>query len=181
MSMGGKASMPRWGRWIWGRDPRLTLFRAVILGLCAWVVFSGPLRPVRVAGGSMEPALRSGELRWANLWGLRHRPPRAGEVVLVRADQRGRLMYLKRVLAVPGERIAFRNGRLIVNGREVPEPYVVYSDHWNTGEYELRPDEFYVAGDHRDQPIEQHATFVAPRDRIAGILWGQPVAERGTP
>lgn len=181
MSTDGLSTPFPGGRWIWGRNPRRTLVRAILLGLCAWVVFSGPLRPIRVVGESMEPTLRSGEFRWANLWGLRHRPPRPGEVVLVRADQRGRLMYLKRVLAVPGERLAFQDGRLVVNGREVPEPYVVYSDHWQTREYELQPDEFYVAGDNRDQPMGQHATFVAPRARIAGILWGQPVAGRGRP
>lgn len=160
-----------WSRWIWGARPARTLVRAVVLGAVAAVVFSGPARPVRVVGESMAPTLASGTLRWANLWRYRSRAPRAGEVVLVRIG-RGRIMYLKRVLAVPGETLAFDRGRLLINGAERPEPYVRHQGLWTSRAYTLEEGEFFVAGDNRAMPMEAHATGVADRRRIAGGVWG---------
>jgi signal peptidase I len=164
-------SAASWTRWIWGTRPLRTLGRAAVLGAVAAVVFSGPARPVRVVGESMEPTLGSGSFRWANLWRYRARAPRAGEMVLVRIG-RGRIMYLKRVLAVPGETLAFDRGRLVINGEERPEPYVQYEGLWTSRAYTLKEDEFFVAGDNRAMPMEAHATGVADRRRIAGGLWG---------
>jgi signal peptidase I len=92
-------------------------------------------------------------------------------VVLVRLG-RGRIMYLKRVLAVPGETLAFDRGRLLVNGVERPEPYVRHQGLWTSRAYTLEEDEFFVAGDNRAMSMEAHATGVADRRRIAGGVWG---------
>ena len=169
------------GRMVWGRHPRRTLIRALALGLLAYGVFSGPVRPIRLVGDSMEPTLRDGELRWANLWAFKGRDPRPGEIVLVRLHPGGRLLFVKRVLAAPGERIRFHQGRLMINGAAVEEPYVVHAEPWTTREYLLEPDEFYVCGDNRAQPMRAHATFIASRSSIFGALWSPRGAERSPP
>ncbi|MBP7276321.1 MAG: signal peptidase I [Kiritimatiellae bacterium] len=169
------------GRMIWGRRPRRTLVRALALAIVTYVVFTGPVFPVRLAGISMEPTLRDGEIRWVNRWAFWFRDPRPGEIVLIRPQARGRLLYVKRVLATPGERMRFVDGRLEINGQHVPEPYVVDAERWNTREYLLQPDEFYVSGDNRGQPMEAHTTFVAPRPMIIGALWSPRGAIRSLP
>lgn len=159
-----------WTRALVGRHPKKTLLRAVIWAGVTYTLFSGPFRPVRVQGDSMAPTLETGSLRLANMWAYVHDEPKTGDIVIVRIAGR-RVMYLKRVLAVPGERIRFDQGALLINGRIRPEPYVIRGGTWTTGEYELKAGEFYIAGDQRAQRIENHATGIVDRDRILGKLW----------
>jgi signal peptidase I len=55
--------------------------------------------PWTVAGGSMEPTLSSGDRVWIDVWTLRHRPPRVGEIVLL--DGPGGQALVKRVARPP--------------------------------------------------------------------------------
>ncbi len=159
----------KWSHLVVGRNPRRTLLRTAVLAVACFVFFRFVWRPVWVEGESMEPTIASRTFRWANLARYWFRAPRTGDIVVVRIGG-DRVMYLKRILAVPGERIAFSNGFFYVNSRLLAEPYVVLRGGWTTRAYTLGPDEYYVAGDNRSGPIEAHATGIARRRQIAGEL-----------
>ena len=159
----------KWSYLVLGRNPRRTLLRAAVLAVVSYGVFRFVWRPVWVDGDSMEPTIPSGTLRWANLARYWSRAPETGDIVVVRIGGDS-VMYLKRILAVPGERIAFSNGVFYVNRQRFAEPYVTFRGGWTTREYTLEPGEYYVAGDNRSGPIELHATGVVHRRQIAGEL-----------
>ncbi|HET7563565.1 MAG TPA: signal peptidase I [Gemmatimonadaceae bacterium] len=71
---------------------------------------------------SMAPALRSGDYIFATP--LRT-PASLGEVVAYRLDT---IPYVKRIVGVPGDTLAMRDGQLIVNGHVMPEPYATRAD-----------------------------------------------------
>jgi signal peptidase I len=81
-----------------------------------------------------------------------------------------RVMYVKRIVGLPGERIEFRNGTLVVDGREIVEEYLQRPSSWTTQETPLGSDEFFVVGDNRSMPVEQHEFGRVKRERIAGPL-----------
>jgi signal peptidase I len=102
------------------------------------------LEPMLVRGGSMRPTLDPGQrIAVAPLL----RPPRRGDLVVVRRP--GRLEVVKRVVGLPGEQVRLRAGRLEVDGRPVPEPYLPGGS--GAGELDLRlgPAQYLVLGDHR--------------------------------
>jgi signal peptidase I len=105
------------------------------------------LEPMLVKGGSMRPTLAPGQrIAVAPLL----RPPRRGDLVVVRRP--GNLEVVKRVVGLPGEQVRLRAGRLEVDGRPVPEPYLP-GGSWpgGPGELDLRlgPAQYLVLGDHR--------------------------------
>ena len=102
------------------------------------------LEPMLVKGSSMRPTLDPGQrIAVAPLL----RPPRRGDLVVVRRP--GRLEVVKRVVGLPGEQVRLRAGRLEVDGRPVPEPYLPGGS--GAGELDLRlgPAQYLVLGDHR--------------------------------
>lgn len=119
----GAAAPPRWGA------PRRAIFATsvcgfvIAAGLVGFVVERAPLeegKSYRVGGDGMEPTLRSGD--WLVVKPL-ERPPHRGEVVLVHPFGDPADTYVQRIVAVAGDTVAMRAGRLSLNGREVGEPY----------------------------------------------------------
>ena len=159
-----------WQTLLWGRRPRRTLVRAGLLALACWLLLRWVCLPMRAEGISMEPTIRNGSWHLANLLQYRWRAPRHGELVVIQLAGR-RVFYLKRVLGLPGERIALVHGELRIDGRAVAEPYLRESGDWNLPETQLPPDEFYVAGDHRALPLAQHKAGLTRRRDIAGGLF----------
>ena len=99
---------------------------------------------------------------------LRHEPQR-GDVVGIRLAG-PHVMYMKRIIGLPGETIAFVNGRVLINGEVLDEPYEKYNCDWNLPPVKLATDEYYVVGDNRTMPAKYHTKGVASRDRILGKL-----------
>jgi signal peptidase I len=114
------------------------------------------LEPVLVEGDSMRPTLRPGQ-RLAV--GPLDRPPRRGELVVVRHGPPGptpALELVKRVVGLPGERVRLVAGRLQVDGVTVAEPYLAAgagagAPQAGAGDLDVRlgGDQYLVLGDHR--------------------------------
>lgn len=83
-----------------------------------------------------------------------------------------KVMLLKRLVALEGEGVEFRDGRLFVDGREIDEPYVRYPCNWNLPPRRVKRDCVYVVGDNRSSPMENHVFGQASIRRvIGGPLW----------
>lgn len=73
----------------------------------------------RTPSESMRPTLAAGDV--ALVPGLFHRAPRRGDVVVFRHEAYGRqLIYVKRVVGLPGDRVRYDAGALVINDRPVP-------------------------------------------------------------
>ncbi len=77
-------------------------------------------------------------------------------------------MLLKRIIALPGETVAFRQGLLYVNGIQVEEPYVHYRSDWNLAPRKVAPGHVYVVGDNRGTSMTRHRFGQVVMDRIVG-------------
>ena len=104
---------------------------------------------VRISGESMEPTLPPGSYVLVNRrgYGMQRMPGRFDIVRLENPDRRGHWI-LKRVVGLPGEEVALRDGRLVVDGTPVHEPHVDLTDT-NDHSWWPRDDEVVVLGDNR--------------------------------
>ena len=81
-------------------------------------------------------------------------------------------MLLKRIVALEGERIAFRDGKLFVNEQIKEEPYIEYPYNWNLPPREVEKGNVYLVGDNRNVPMERHDFGQTSIRRIIGApLW----------
>ena len=144
--------------------------RIVVLAVTCFVTFGFILLPVRIEGISMQPTLHTGQLNCVNrLAYLRHEPQR-GDIVSVRLAGK-HIMFMKRIIGLPGETVGFHEGHAIINGEPLAEIYVKLPCDWEMEPVLCSPTQYYVVGDNRSMPIELHTKGRAERDRIVGKLF----------
>jgi len=114
---------PWWLDWTAGLFP-------VIVGV--FVLRSFLFEPFKIPSGSMVPTLLVGDLILVNKfdYGVRlpvlnkkviaNNDPQRGDVMVFRYPPDPRLDYIKRVVGVPGDEVAYLNQKLTLNGQPVP-------------------------------------------------------------
>lgn len=150
--------------------PELTkgfVLRILLVGILAWALFSQVLIPVRLDGRSMEPTHYDQELHFCWRGKYLFSEPQRGDVVFIRYAGR-EIMLLKRIIALPGETIAFHRGRLVINGQYQAEPYVRGVSDWDLPPRRVKEGHYYVAGDNRFVPIQMHDIGQVSQERIMG-------------
>jgi signal peptidase I len=130
-------------------------------------------QPVRVEGTSMLPRLEDSDRLFINKFVYHFTAVDRGDVVVFHYPRDPEKSYIKRVIALPGDRFRVDHGRVFVNGKLVPEPYVPpeYRDNRSVAEMTLPSDEYYVLGDHRS--ISSDSRDFGPVER--SLIYGKAV------
>jgi signal peptidase I len=119
---------------------------------------SGQLLVLNAVTPSMEPTLRVGEYFLADATYYRSRAPSRGDVAVYLHPKQTHLYYIKRIVAVEGDRIAIKGGRAVVNGMMVEEPYLdavlAEGRFANMPKVRVPPGHVYVLGDNRSNSVD---------------------------
>ena len=152
-----------WMRVIFGRHPRRTLMRLCLLVALTIILFKFFVLPIQVSGFSMEKTYHDGKVNFVNRLAYTWTKPKRGDVVAIRMPNE-RDMLLKRIVALPGERVAMQRGRIYINGKELDEPYIRGKGGLGFTEVNVEPEHYYVVGDNRAVSVY----FQVPVWRIVG-------------
>jgi signal peptidase I len=150
-----------------GRRPKRTLARIVVLVVAILLARSYLVLPIHVKGTSMLPTYQDGGVNFVNRLAYLRSEPKRGDVVGIRLAGQS-VMYMKRVVGLPGDIVAFHKGRLLIDGELVEEPYLNPGCDWEIPPETLGPGLYYVVGDNRSMPEEFHEKGKTPKQRIIG-------------
>jgi signal peptidase I len=156
-------------RFLFGRDPRRTAVRVLVLAGISFVTFKWMLIPIRTQGVSMLPTYSSGTFNLVNRLSYvgRNAAPKRGDIVAIRLAGPN-VVYVKRIVGMPGERVSIVEGWVHINGQSLPEPYVRHRRAWDVPEVTLGPHEYFVVGDNRGMAAGDHDFGRVDDDRILG-------------
>ena len=105
--------------------------------------------PVRVDGPSMLPTLQDTEYMLAEKVSYYFHPPERGDIAIVFYPG-FTVSCVKRVIALPGERISIYDGKVYINGEELDE-----SEYWND----------YIEGNMKELTVPENTVFVMGDNR----------------
>jgi signal peptidase I len=128
-------------------------------------------QPVRVEGTSMVPMLQDQDRLFINKLAYRMGDVRHSDVVVFHYPRDITKSYIKRVIALPGDRLRIDHGRVYVNDVKLAEPYVParYADERSQPEMVVPAGEYFVMGDHRS--ISSDSRDFGTVDR--GLIYGK--------
>lgn len=135
-------------RFVFGQNPRRTAVRVLVLAAVSFITFRWVLIPIRTEGSSMLPTYTPDRLHFVNRLSYGASGPVRGDVVAVQLAG-PRVVYIKRIVGLPGERVAIAGGQVRINGTTISEPYVRHRKSWDLEEVMLGPREYFVIGDNR--------------------------------
>ena len=149
----------------WLRDLFLSVLIAIVVILFLY-------QPVKVEGTSMMPSLIDQERIFINKFVYRFgiADIGRGDTVVFWFPGDPSKSYIKRVIGGPGDTIEVIEGKVIVNGRALQEPYVPdeYRDRVSMPRSVVPADQYFVLGDHRSSSNDSRMWGMVPRRYIYG-------------
>jgi signal peptidase I len=162
---------PWWLDWTAGLFPVI----AAVFFLRSFVV-----EPFKIPSGSMIPTLLVGDLILVNkfTYGLRlpvlnakiteGKPPQRGDVMVFRYPPKPSQDYIKRVVGVPGDTVAYLNKRLTINGQPVTTTSVPEFFDEDAMRYFKQFEEDLGGKKHRLLNDDERPAFIPGADNFAG-------------
>ena len=172
----------------------LFLIVAVALGL-ALGIQAFLVKPFRIPSASMEPTLDIGQRVLVSRVNYHFSDPDRGDVVVFKppkgADEnmcgaprqpqracakstpgKSKENFIKRIVAVPGDRLKVLRGRVYIDGKLQKEPYIRPDETCDICELPreivIPPDHFFMMGDNRGESADSRYWGPVPRDNLIG-------------
>ena len=155
----------------------LDILETLILAVVLYFGINAVSVRVRVDGFSMNPTLQDGEYILINRLAYKLGDPVRGDIVVFRFPMDPNQDLIKRVIGLPGESITVQDGKVMINGIPLEEPYIaappIYNDTWVVPEGQL-----FVLGDNRNESKDSHEWGFLPLENVVGrailIYWPPP-------
>jgi len=157
---------------LWLRD-------LVFSALASVLIITFLYQPVRVEGTSMLPGLEDHDRLFINKFVYHIEAISRGDIVVFRYPRDEEKSYIKRIIALPGDRLRIIQGQVYINGLSMSEPYVPeqYRDDRSYSEIVIPPDHYFMMGDHRSISSDSREFGPVSRELIYGkavfVYWPQ--------
>lgn len=118
----------------------------------------------------MLPSLREGRYFLIRKYPYRFARPQRGDIVVLRAPQHPRWLYVKRVIGLEGDLVEIASGRVTLNGRLLEEPYALGPTLPDLGPIRIEKGAYFVMGDNRANSEDSRLFGSIPVESIEGKI-----------
>jgi len=141
--------------------------KTIIISLVIALLITTFIKPTIVKNYSMSPTLEENDFLIINRFLYKRGEPHRGDIVVFKSNLRTEMgkqkLLIKRVIAVPGDKIVITEGDIYINDNKLEESYV--ADRYTMGDVDLTvpENEIFVMGDNRGNSLDS-------RDGILGLV-----------
>jgi signal peptidase I len=148
---------------------------AILSTGCYYGISHFLVQTVEIQGDSMVPTLQEKNHYLLNRWVFRNHEPRRGDIVVFR-DPGDNGFSVKRVIALSGESVHIKEGKVYVNGNELRESYLLPKTFTFTYSQAREQfitcgkDQYFLLGDNRVRSIDSRSYGPVPRKNFLGLI-----------
>lgn len=150
----------------------VVLVTAFIIGHC---LNRYVLLKADVPSGSMENTIHKGDRLLGFRLAYLFSEPERGDVVMFDFPDDESLLYVKRIIGLPGETVEIRDGKIYIDGSTTPlaEDYLKETPNAENGIYEVPEGHYFMLGDNRNNSADSRRwtnKYVA-KEKIRCKVW----------
>jgi len=153
-----------------------------LMAAVLYLIIQFVIQTVHVVGSSMFPTVVDGDYLIATKIDYSVHAPQRGDIIIMRDPNDPSKDFIKRVIAVPGDHLLIRGGRVYIDGRLLEEPYLNPEPWTENADWPLSPtassegvlmgpDDYFVMGDNRNHSSDSRLFGVVHRDEIRSRAW----------
>jgi signal peptidase I len=148
------------------------------------IIYGFIVQPHRVSGESMMTTLRDGELILTNKIEYRTKKPERGDVITFKSPQDPKKDFIKRIIALPNERLEVTKNQIKIYNTEFPNGFILDESYLDAHQItegggafpegvsrSIPPDEYVVMGDNRLNSFDSRSWGPLKKDAIIGKAW----------
>jgi signal peptidase I len=157
------------------------VFETLLIAVFLILVIEGLSDRVKIEGSSMLPSLHQNDRVIVSKVSYRSKEIQRGDILVFDYPNNPEEEYIKRVIAISGDTISIRDGKLILNGEVLLEPYI---ENYILGKFEeitVPENTVFVLGDNRNHSSDSRFWGPLPIDYVVGkavfVYW--PFSEIG--
>ncbi|MDH7499904.1 MAG: signal peptidase I [candidate division NC10 bacterium] len=157
----------------------------VIALILALVIRTFIVQAFKIPSGSMLPTLQIGDHILVNKFIFHFVSPQRGDIIVFRYPKDEGRDFIKRVIGIPGDKLAITKKQVFINDRPLNEPYAVHTDpNLQDGSFSPRddcgpliipPGKYFMMGDNRDHSMDSRFWGLLDEGKIRGkafiIYW----------
>ncbi len=142
------------------------------------VIYLFLMQPHQVKGSSMFPTFKDKEYLLTDKITYKRRLPVYGDIIVFKAPMNESYDFIKRVIAIPGQSVTVKGGRVFVDGKMLEENYLPKEYTTSPGQYLQEGEEYTVQegevmafGDNRDHSSDSRDWGPVPDRNIVGRVF----------
>jgi signal peptidase I len=157
----------------WGKTLLLTALLSLGLRIAVVEAFVVPTP-------SMVPTIEVGDRLLGSKFHYWLWEPKSGDVVVFRPPEEAQRpgeprvpRFVKRVIAVGGDIVEVRGGKVFVNGEALHEPYLASRPSYRYGPVVVPEDQIFVLGDNRNGSHDSHVWGFVPQHALIAHVFAR--------
>jgi len=143
----------------------------LILAVVIFLLLQTTIRHSVVVSASMEPTLPIGHHLLINKVVCKFHEPERGDIITFYLPNNPKTVYIKRVIGLPNDTVAVKEGMVYVNDSPLSEPYIKEPPRYIFHQQKIPENNYFVLGDNRNNSTDSHTGFTVKRKDIIGKAW----------
>ena len=143
----------------------------IIAAIAFYIFLQLTIGTFKVNGTSSVPTVVPGDCLVVNKLSYLFKNPDRGEKIILQSPRANDTDLIKRIIALPGDTIEIKNGKVFVNKMPVVEPYIKEPPRYEYPLQKIPEGEYFVLGDNRNVASDSHEGWYVPRENIVAKVW----------
>ena len=139
------------------------------------VIYTFLFMPTIVLGSSSYPTVIEGEKMIISKIAYQLDKPHRGDFIIMKSPTNPDVEFIKRIVGLPHEQVELRNGKVLINGTALLEPYLSPATYTGSESFlsenqilTIPSDHYFVLGDNREHSSDSRTFGPVSESNIVG-------------